>query len=181
MQPISLIFGSGLYFYAITILAQYGFNSYFGIPSNLIEPSLRDNIIFFFSIFRAITKTHWIVIIIAITIIISVIYALNKYLKLSKKVIIILAVILSIFGSYNLGSYVAKTNTKFSIVSSMCIPEQAGVTYIVPAFYQTNALVTPIYTGTNKLTGGFIVKDISEPGCELYRDEVGKILKQDKQ
>jgi hypothetical protein len=48
-----------VYIYVITVLTQYGFLSYFDIPGNFIEASLRENIIYLywlFSVFLVIVK-----------------------------------------------------------------------------------------------------------------------------
>lgn len=176
MQLIYTIFGTGLYFYAITILTQYGFNSYFGIPSHLMEASIRDNIIFSFSVLKTIASIDW-WILVSISIGILIILYILQYLKFTKTFIITIVLLASIFGFYYLGQFIAKTKETFTIIQSTCLDEKENITYVIPAFYQTNALITPIYTNTNKLTGNFIIKDISEPNCEIFDKVIGPITK----
>jgi hypothetical protein len=41
-----------IYFYTATVLTQLGFVSYFGVPSNFVEASIKQNILYFFNLFQ---------------------------------------------------------------------------------------------------------------------------------
>ena len=181
MKFIGAIFGTGVFFYAVTILIQYGHNSYFGIPPNMIEPSIRDNIIYFFDLFKvmgqvagALSFWTWI----GIGVIAIIIWFLAVFQMIRGALLFILLAVLtgsSLLFSYNLGTEIAKGTTNFRTVPTGCLPADEDITFIVPAFYQTTALIVSVHTDTNRLTGGFYPREASELGCELKRQEIGRI------
>jgi len=175
--------GSGIYFYAITILTQYGYNSYFNIPINFIEPSIRDNIIFSFSLSKiAIGVFHNLSLLILIGLIITslILWFLIFVGFIHKKIVTLGTIAILIFlcfGFYNLGDFIAKTNTEFNVFPKECSLSKDNITYVIPTFLQTTAVIVPMYTDTNKLTGNFLTRDTSELGCEIQKKDIGKILK----
>ncbi len=175
--------GSGVYFYAITILTQYGYNSYFNIPTNFIESSIRDNIIFSFSLSQIIIAVAdnlsilvWISLIIS-SLFLWFIIIFDIFHKNIITLGIIAIMITSCFGFYNLGNFMATTNTEFNVLSQECSLSKENITYIIPTFYQTTAVITPIYTDSNKLTGDFLTKNTSDLNCEIQKKYIGKVLK----
>lgn len=182
MKLLTVIFGTGVYFYAVPILLQYGYNSYFGIPGNFIEPSIRGNFIFFFSLFQLAqsivgTFSFWTWIMLGI--LVPVIWFLVAFRILSGVIIsgvLILLTGLSLFGFHNFGQALAKSATEFQTLPVGCLLEQEkNVTYIIPAYYQTTALIVPIYTDTHKLTGGFLPRESSSLNCEIKKQPIGQI------
>lgn len=172
-----------LYFYGGTILSQYGFNSYFGIPANLIEPSIRDNIIFFFALFKGIfyaiihmSILNWFILLIPIIIFVIFVF-LNIIPKLIVKIGIILLIILSPFYFSHLGEEIAKNKTEFPIFINECFPKKENTIYITPAFYQTTAIVVPISNDDHKITGSFFLKEPIGPECEIQTQKIGKTIK----
>lgn len=179
---LELIFGTGAYFYIATILTQYGYTSYFGIPYNFIEFSIKNNVIFFFDLLTIIKNvasnlSAWSWIILGIFSLIIIFLRIIEVLKGSVLTfLIILLAFFSFFGFYNFGKNVAKITTEFKVIPVSCISEEKNITYIIPSFYQTTAVITPIYTDTNTLTGSFLTKESSDLGCEIISKKTGKIL-----
>jgi hypothetical protein len=179
---LKLIFGTGVFFYTITILTQYGYYSFYNIPSSFIEYSIEDNVILFFDLFRVIrgvleNLSLWLIILLFIVTIVSFIVSLFISNRISKIIVIIL-IILSAFFAYNLGNKVAQIETEYITIPKECInSSDDSLVYIAPIFYQTKAIITPISKDTNKLNGEFIIKELSEKDCHFKREKIGKINK----
>ena len=170
----------GLYAYILTILAQYGFNSYFGIPSNFIEPSIRDNIIFFFVIFKGLITlpTFWVIFFIMFIIFIAITFFEIFRNNLVIKTIIVLLGIFLIFVFYKFGEQLAKKSQTFPILSGNCLPLKDNIIYLVPAFYQTNAIVVPISSDdSHKIVGSFFLKEPIGPECGIHNEKIGQVTK----
>jgi hypothetical protein len=183
MNLLKAFLGTGVYFYAAPILFQYGYNSYFNIPLNFIEPSIRDNIIFFFDLSRIVGMTMgsisfwvWVLLIIS-TLVIWFLVSFQIIRGYILTAILIILTCASLYGFYNFGNKIGEITTEFRVLSDNCLQQQENITYIIPTFYQTTALIVPIYNNTNKLTGGFISKQISELGCEIKKVTIGKVYK----
>lgn len=176
------IFGTGAYFYAGPILFQYGYNSYFGIPANFIEPSIRDNIVFFFDLSRiagmvAGQLSFWIwVVLIALTLIVWFVLAFQILHRTLLSIILAVLTGFSLFGFYNFGSKIAGLSTEFRVLPEGCLPIEKNITYIVPAFYQTTALVVSIQTDAKKLTGSFFPRESYDLKCDIQKKAIGPIL-----
>jgi hypothetical protein len=171
----------GLYVYTATILTQYGFISYFGIPSNFIEPSIRDNIIFFFTLIKGMVDvfiaTPFLYGTILLLIVVFVVFTiLNKIPKILVLIATGFLLIISIFAFYNLGGLLAQTAETFPVLSN-CLPGKDNVTYIVPAFFQTTAIIIPVTTDTHKIIGSFFLKEAPGSDCEIQNKMIGKVLK----
>lgn len=174
----------GLYAYISTILVQYGFNSYFGIPNSFIEPSIRDNIIFFFSLSRGIINAissfsffSWFIVFLALVLFVVSMFFI-RIPTLPIKVAVALIIITSPFIFYKLGGELAKTAKEFQVFSGNCLPTKDNTTYIIPAFYQTKAIVVPISNdGQHKISGGIFLKEPLDSECAIQNKEIGQILK----
>lgn len=183
MKFLTAIFGTGVYFYAVPILFQYGYNSYFDIPINFIEPSIRDNVIFFFDLSRVVgmvadNLSFWIwVVFVILTLIIWFLLAFQIIRGVLLVTILFALTGASLFGFYNFGSKIASVTTEFRVLPEGCLTFQENTTYIIPAFYGTTALIVPIHTDTNKLTGSFIPRESSTLECDLQKKIIGPIVK----
>lgn len=176
------IFGTGVYFYAGPILFQYGHTSYFGIPTNLIEPSIRDNIVFFFDLTRIMGMvaghlSFWVwVILVIFTLVIWSLLAFQVVHRTLLSVILVALTVSSLFGFYSFGNKIAGLRTDFKVLPEGCLSAEKGITHIIPAFYQTTALIVAIHSDTKKLTGSFLPKESSELGCDIQKKTIGPIL-----
>ncbi len=183
MKLLVAIFGTGAYFYAAPILFQYGHNSYFGIPANFIEPSIRDNIIFFFDLFRIAGQvaqglSFWIwigLIILTLVIWFLISFQIIRGVLLTAGLFLITG--LSLFGFFNFGGKLAEVKVEFQFIPDGCLNQQENVTYVVPAFYQTTALIIPVYSDTKKMTGSFFTRESSELDCDIQKGNIGPIVK----
>jgi len=174
----------GLYAYTATILVQYGFNSYFGLPSNLIEPSIRDNIILFFSLLKgfigmlaALPILGWLTLLSPLFILIALMFFFHIH-DFVVKIAIALILVYSLFVFYNLGESLAKTTKEFNVISGECITQKENIVYIVPAFYQTSALVVPVKSDSRIIAGSFFIKEPLGVECEVKKETIGQIYKQ---
>lgn len=170
-----------VYLYGITILTQYGFNSYFNIPSSFIESSIKENIIYFFQLFQLASSVAglmkwwmWAVVILAI-LLITFFYNFSGY----RKFIAFCATLLLgylLYGSYNFGILLAKNVSTFYVPAQNCTFLDKNTSYIIPNFYQGKAILVSI-DSNKKLTGNVLVKDLSEPGCGTELKYIGLISK----
>jgi len=183
MKFLTAIFGTGAYFYAAPILFQYGHNSYFGIPPSFIEPSIRDNIIFFFDFSRITGQiaqglSFWIwVSLVFLTLIIWFLISFQIVRGFFLTMCLLILTGFSLFGFYNLGNKIAEVKTEFQFIPEGCLDQKENITYVVPAFYQTTALIIPIYTDSNMMTGSFFPRESSELNCDIQKGSIGPILK----
>lgn len=167
-----------VYLYAVVILTQHGFNSYFNIPSNFIEFSIKENIIYFFQLFQlALTIVGvmkfwmWIVVLVG-----AIIIAILCFFDYAYEIIFTSILIGgTLVGSYYFGNYLAINTGTFYILSSDC--QSIGQEkYIIPTFYNDKAIFVSI-DKNNKLGNGLIVKEISSLDCKIEQENIGKIIK----
>ncbi len=183
MKFLTAIFGTGIYFYAAPILFQYGHNSYFGIPASFIEPSIRDNIIFFFDLTRIAGQvaqglSFWIwVILVFLTLIVWFLISFQIIRGVLLTICLFILTGLSLFGFYNFGNKIAEVKTEFQFIPQECLGGQESITYLIPAFYQTTALIVPIDTDSKKMTGSFFPRESSNLGCEIQKGAIGPVLR----
>jgi hypothetical protein len=170
-----------LYFYTATILTEYGFISYFNIPSNFISASLSNNIIFFYQFFIASADlagaTKWYVWLI-VFVVSAVIMAICYFSKLWKGIFTTVAtigVILYLGSFYTLGKVIAINTTSFIVPSASCPPIGQDSSYIVPVIGNSEAVLVPI-NSSNTMTGGFLIKNLSDLNCKLEIKNIGKII-----
>ena len=172
-----------VYFYAVTILTQYGYNSYFNIPSSFIGASIGDNVVYFFHLFQVAAVVAglmswwmWIVAISAIAII-TVIYFFDSWYNIFLDLIAVLIMGMFLWGSYGFGGLLASSVTNFRVLSSDCPQIGSDNFYIIPVISETKAVLIPIDVETKKMKGGFMVRDLSGLTCKIVSQEVGKIIK----
>ncbi len=180
---VELFLGTGVYFYAITILTQYGYNSYFGIPYDFIDFSIKNNIIFFFDLLRiaqgvAANLNIWAWLGLGLLVLVIWILKITQILNgLITTTLIIIITVFSLFGFYNFGGKIAQIQKEFRTIPSECISEEKNILYIIPTFYQTTAIITPINSDTNRLTGGLLIKKSDELNCEIRIQKIEQIIK----
>ena len=169
-----------VYLYGITILTQYGYNSYFNIPSNLIDASITENFVYFFQLFHltpsvvgAMRWWMWLVLVVG-GLIILLFYFSHRFWRfvISVMGIFILAYIL--YGSYNFGQLIAKSSSEFYVLSDNCSLLNTDTKYVIPNFYHENAILVSI-DENNTLTGQVLVKNLSELECSTEKKNVGLI------
>lgn len=188
MKLLKVVFGTGFYFYATTILTQYSYNLYFGIPASFIEFSIKDVVIFFFDLSKLVkgviinvagSLSFWALAgLIIISLFIWFLLILDLIPKSVTLMFIVILTGLSFFGFYKFGDSIAKLTTEFRVIPIGCISSEKNITYIVPSFFGTTAIITPIYTDSKKLTGNFLTKETSSLNCEIKKETIGQIQKE---
>jgi len=169
-----------VYFYAANILMQYGYISYFGIPSSFIEASIKDNILYFFSlsqvIFIFIGQLKWWIALLMILPIIIIFDICNNNIFWKKffNVLLIILFVSSLWFSYKLGKKIAEINTNYLTLDSSCVGLNDDHTYIIPNIYLSKMILTPIDLN-NKMIGGFVVKESSYLNCLINYKQLGPI------
>jgi len=163
-----------------SVLTQLGFSSYFNIPSNFVENSVPQNIIYFFqlgfAVFAAIKLWMWIVLGLIIVFLFFLSWLDYRY----KTAILVLTWILlgiTLINFQNFGILLAKNQTTFYVLSSDCSSIEKNKTHIMLGSYQDKAVIIPIDKNTNKMDGAFSVMDISTPPCKMSLENIGKIIK----
>ena len=167
--------GLSIYVYTITILTQVGYYSYFNLPVSFVDASIKENIVFLYTLasaFILIAKFigYWWFAIVPIMILIVALY---------EKGIVLVATILlltSVFWFYGFGTKIAQNNTYFYTIDKSCITSTSTDKYIIPLMKDNIFVVVPI-NKDNKMTGEFFVKDTSNLFCNIEYKNIGNIVK----
>lgn len=163
-----------------SVLTQLGFSSYFNIPSNFVENSVPQNIIYFFQLGLAVFATIklWMWIILGLIIVFLFFLSWLNY-KYKTAILIIIWILLGIalINFQNFGIFLAKNQTVFYVLSSDCSSIEKSKTYIMLGSYQDKAIIVPVDKNTNKMDGTFSFMDISASPCKISQENIGKIIK----
>ena len=169
-----------VYFYTATVLTEYGYASYFKIPANFISASLSDNIIYFFQLFTAgkygiglIRWYTWLILGLIIVFIAFLYYSHHLWKKFFTLAGVIIFFLL-LGGFFHFGEKLAANNAEFWVPASDCPPIGSDARYIIPSLNENVAVFVPI-DQNNKMTGGFLVKNIADLPCKLEYKNIGKI------
>lgn len=169
-----------VYLYGIAILTQYGYNSYFNIPSNLIEASITQNFVYFFQLFQLASAIAgvmkwwmWLIIVVCVLLVLFF-YAAHKFWRFVISVIGIFLLAYFLNGSYGFGQLLARSSTEFYVPTEGCASLDSGTRYIIPSFHGESAILVAI-DSDNKLTGEVKLKNMSELGCGTIKKNVGSI------
>lgn len=171
-----------LFCYAATVLIQYGYLSYFNIPSGFIESSLKDNIIYFFILFKATFTVisllkGWLLVGITLFTLVCAIFFTPYHWRRFIYVCVPLLLLAFVWFSYDLGYKLASYSESFNVVDSQCVGLDKDTLYIIPDIYDTKLVLVPIEKATNKMRGGFFVKNSTEVNCVIGYQYIGKIIK----
>lgn len=168
------------YLYGIAILTQYGYNSYFNIPSNLIDASITENFVFFFQMFHlasaiagAMKWWMWLVLIVS-SLIVFLFYFSHRFWRFIISAFGFFILCYFLYGSYNFGQLLAKTGTEFYVPSEGCVSLDSETVYIIPSFYGESAILVAV-DSDSKLTGEVVLKNMSELGCGTIKKSAGLI------
>lgn len=177
--------GITVYLYATSVLIQYGFNAYFGIPADFINASITTNIINYFGLFQLAKGIAgvmgwwmWFILIISILIIgfLCIVDSRNqKFFTGIGRFIGTCLLLYFLYISFSFGMLLAKNTADFLVPSPTCLSIANETQYIVPGFYNEKAILVPINPKTHKMTGGFILRDLSQLPCKLKSEPVGPI------
>jgi hypothetical protein len=169
-----------LYFYSATVLTEYGYTSYFNIPSSFISASLSDNIIYFFQLFTVgkyemglMRWWAWIIVLFALVFILFLYYS-HDFWRVLISVVGTVVFLLVLGGFYDFGKVVAASDATFWVTSASCPPIGSDARYVVPTSFGGQAVFIPIDQG-NKMTGGFFVKNLADLPCKLEQRNIGKV------
>ncbi len=171
------------YIYILTVVTYYGFNSFFNIPYNYIEFSIKDPIVFFFDLSRLIASicsqiTEWAWFGIVVTfLVLLVLFFFNKVTRWLIVAGLIALVVYLPFGFYRFGNFLASASTSFYTAPSTCIPGATEDLYIAPTLFEGKVVFVPIATSTHQLENGLLVRETSALTCQLEKKEIGKIQK----
>lgn len=168
------------YIYGITILAIHGYNSYFNIPYSLMDISIVSNTVYLnmlvmtiLSMIKSMSFLGWSIWIVIITVL-AFSYHKVRYLFIG---LFTLFLIIFLFKSVTLGEQIAKNSTNFFIPSQNCKSIDNTQKYIIPAFYNGEAILIPI-DNERKMVNGFLLKDISDLNCKIEMGyNIGPITK----
>jgi hypothetical protein len=182
MQKFWSIPALGLYFYIATVLTNWGFLSYFNIPSTFVQASLSSNIIFFYQFIMAtlsiLGSFNWYVYIAVgffLIVAVALYYLIFEYNKPLKNVFVAIATILllSYLGTFfKLGGLIASTQTSFIVPADCSVGQAYG--YVIPLTDENQTILVPI-DQNNKMTGGFLIKNTAALSCTFEYKEVGKV------
>jgi hypothetical protein len=166
------------YIYAATILTFYGYNEFFNIPSNLIEFSIRENVVYFYNLITAFAHAPLLWVPLALIIVVTIFtlfYKVSSRLKKLLSIFGVTALFVILLGFHDFGKNLAAITDDFYTIPADCLPTKIDTMYIVPNMYEAKLILVPINTTTKKMEGGFIMKDATELNCVIKREKIGKI------
>jgi hypothetical protein len=171
-----------LYFYIATVLMEYGYASYFNIPSNYVSASISDNIIYFFQLFTSwkheigiMSWWVWIVLFLIAVFIVLLWYS-HRAWRVIISIVGTVVFVLLLASFYNFGQALAAINTGFWIPAADCTSVPSSTRYVAPISYGEEVVFVPI-DASNTLLNGILVKNAATLDCELQYQNIGKIKK----
>jgi hypothetical protein len=166
--------GLAVYVYVVTILFQFGFLSYFNLPSSFIGASIQANTIYFYQLFTSLVfvlasfKWWWIIL---GPVFFWGGYQLRRYLTW----ILVGVMFLFFYVSYSFGQKYASVHPTFITVPANCVEgDVEAAQYIVPVMSDNIAVLLPVDAG-NKLLDGLYLKNPTELNCRLDFKYIGPI------
>ncbi|MFA5652026.1 MAG: hypothetical protein WC933_01560 [Candidatus Paceibacterota bacterium] len=167
--------GLSIYIYTITILTQAGYYSYFNIPTSFVNASIKENVVFLYTLAKAIITlagtigVWWFAIVPSIILIIAL---LEKGIVFMATVLLLL----SVFWFYGFGAKIAQNDIYFYTIDKSCVTATSSDKYIIPLMKDNISVIVPI-SKDNKMTGEFFVKDTSNLSCKIEYKNIGNIIK----
>jgi hypothetical protein len=163
-----------------SVLTQLGFSSYFNIPSNFVENSVPQNIIYFFQLGLAVLAATKLWMWLVLGIIVVILFFLSWLDYGYKKVILAIiwiSLAIALINFQNFGIFLAKNQNTFYVLSSDCSSVvEKNKTYVMLGSYQDKAIIVPIIKNTKKMDGTFSFMDISTSPCKISQENIGKII-----
>ncbi len=164
-----------VYSYVVTILFDFGYQIYFGVPAYFIQSSVTGNTIFFYILVQSIRQIiinlgwWWLLFL-------PILGALVFYFQ--KHIVTLVTVFLIIFAmlAVNFGMSIAQTADTFLMMSDTCPPLGSDPKYILVSIHENEAVFVPI-DNENRMVGGFLIKDVTQLSCKLEFKTVGKIIR----
>lgn len=183
MQKFWSISAIAVYFYVATVLTDYGFLSYFNIPTNFIQASISQNIVFSYQYLTAylilLREMHWYAwlgLIIFVGIVLVLYYSIFQYKNHWKKALVAAFTVLWLLflGTFfHLGAVIAANQTSFIMPTNCSIGQDYA--YIVPSIDGNTTVLVPI-DKNRKMTGGFLVRNTADLACTFaWKDIGGKV------
>ncbi len=172
----------GTYLYVVSVLIQFGFNRYFGIPASFIESSIRANVVNFYVLIMDLLHIKFdlwgglflAALLILIGLVLSFFY--YKYHRKALIIIIILFTLVLLHISVSYGELRAKNLITFSVVPESCGIFSLEETYVMPVIYDNKGVFVQYDKATNKLLNGFLVKELSDIPCKIETKDLGRLI-----
>lgn len=171
-----------LYVIGATILFQYGYNSYFNIPYEYIGASTINYTLFSYSIFnlalavvKAIAWWEWLLIIVGF-LVAAFFYVFSRFWRIVISLAFGALLVWLLVSCVQFGEFIARHQTNFLVLSASCPPVGESKSYVIPMISNNQAILVPI-DENRKMQGSFLVKDVSQLGCNIEHKEVGAVTK----
>lgn len=171
-----------VFIYALTILTEFGFLSYFGVPSHLVEASIVTNTVYLRQIGEgivlAIKQSPFGFV--GLLILFGLVYWLFTFKFNAKEMrgirnsLLIMLALFTLYTAHSFGFKLAESTTGFTTLYDCSEISSSTTKYIVPAIRGNSVVAVPI-NNENKMIGGFYLKDMSAINCKLEWKELGKI------
>jgi len=167
--------GIAVFFYAVTVLFQYGYLTYFNIPAGFIRGSIADNIVFAHDLIRMglaiLALLRWWRIIILLLVLLCTLSFLQRYKTVAALTLVFIA-----YGFFNFGTFSAQNQMAFFMPSSGCPAIGPEKRYVAVSVSDGKAILVSI-DDNRHLKPGFMVEDMSELPCGLELRNIGQIEK----
>jgi hypothetical protein len=168
-----------IYITATVVLIYFGNVSYFNLPNGYIDTSIAQDIILIFAAIKGLLIGLKLVGCVALAMLILVIvyccYRKNWF-KMFTLYSIAILLLLGLFKCYDLGVYLAKTQTDYYVLSPDCPIVEEDKTYIFVGSDSNKDILISI-DKNNKMENGFYFVDISGMNCKIAYRTIGKIIK----
>jgi hypothetical protein len=127
-----------VFLFGATILFQYGYNDFFGIPYGYISATSVDYTLFAYSIFNLVlgvlTSLNWLLKVgLVIVFLVFVVLCLHRIWRKVILAIIVVSLIWLLLSMVNFGRFIASHQADFLTFSENCNYFPKGERYIIPA------------------------------------------------
>lgn len=161
--------GVPTYLYAISILTQYGYVSYFKLPSNLVAATLKDNVIYFYELFRLAQSVAgffrwwmWLILVV-VTLIAVLFYIFNQVWQHTVNIVAFILIVGFLLGSYSFGQTIAAHKASFKVVDESCQNKKWSNLVIAATNDSVTAFIPIDDFGIIK--SGYLIENTTDIGC----------------
>lgn len=164
-----------VYIYAVTVLANSGFVSYFDIPRYFIGSSIKENILFAHMLFQMVWQLAGAIGILWLLIIPALLVAAFYTEKFIRILITLCLLWFGFFGSSMFGSWIAEKQVTFLSPSDQCEQFVGGKYAVVAANEDVFAIIK--IDENKKMEKGFKPYLVSDLSCGMDYKDLGPIIK----
>lgn len=170
---------AAVYIYVATVAINLGYITYFNVPTDFIEVSLRQNILFALSAWQLV----WLfllslgnLLLLALPLLCLLIFITFRYRKLiSFDAFCAVALLLILIGLHWFGQALAAGKSAHYTLAENCSMDSEDTGYVIVTFYEKSAVLVPYEKNNNLLRGGFRVVSLEQENCTIDYKNIGSL------